>query len=57
MHIKTIKGKKYYYESKRIGHKVTSIYIGPVAGVQSHKKAEEDVEDVSNQTDDEFYVG
>ncbi|MBI4174066.1 MAG: hypothetical protein HY517_00335, partial [Candidatus Aenigmarchaeota archaeon] len=29
-HIKTINGRKYYYESIRRGKKVTSRYIGPV---------------------------
>ncbi|MBI4019193.1 MAG: hypothetical protein HY364_02970 [Candidatus Aenigmarchaeota archaeon] len=28
-HVKTINGKKYYYESVRKGRKVTSRYIGP----------------------------
>ena len=29
-HIKTINGRRYYYESIRKGKKVTSRYIGPV---------------------------
>ncbi len=29
-HIKTINGRKYYYESIRKGKKVTSKYLGPV---------------------------
>ena len=29
-HIKTINGKKYYYQSVRKGKKVTSVYLGPV---------------------------
>ena len=59
MHIKTIKGKKYYYESKRVGKKVTSVYIGPVDAVSSHthRKLENEIEDISDQTEDEFYVG
>jgi len=59
MHIKTIKGKKYYYESKRIGKKVTSVYIGPVK-TEGHasRKLEDDSEEISAQSDDEeFYVG
>jgi hypothetical protein len=37
-HVKTINGKKYYYQSVRKGKKVTSIYLGPVEKVD---KAEE----------------
>jgi len=29
-HVKTINGRKYYYESIRKGKKVTSRYLGPV---------------------------
>ena len=34
-HIKTINGKKYYYQSIRKGKKVTSKYIGPVESVDA----------------------
>ncbi len=29
-HVKTINGRKYYYQSIRKGRKVTSKYLGPV---------------------------
>ena len=29
-HVKTINGRKYYYQSIRLGKRVTSKYIGPV---------------------------
>lgn len=67
MHIKKIKGKEYYYESKRIGKHVTSVYIGPVGKVdpaQAHRKLEttkDESEEFSNQADsdqgEEDYVG
>jgi len=58
MHIKTIKGKKYYYESKRIGKKVTSVYIGPVDRGQTFKADTEPEEFTeSDSADEEFYVG
>jgi len=38
MHVKTIKGRKYYYKSIRKGDKVTSEYIGPVDAVDSQKQ-------------------
>lgn len=53
MHIKTIKGRRYYYESVRIGKKVTSRYIGPVDKV----KKNEDLEAIEPIKDDNFYVG
>jgi len=57
MHIKTIKGRKYYYESKRVGKKVTSVYIGPVD--KRAKSASEDrhTENVESVQEEEFYVG
>jgi hypothetical protein len=36
-HIKVINGRKYYYESIRIGKKVTSRYIGPVERIRKRK--------------------
>lgn len=53
MHIKTIKGKKYYYESRRIGRRVTSIYIGPVEKM----KRRDELDEENEQTTEEFYVG
>jgi len=37
-HVKTINGKKYYYQSIRIGDKVTSKYLGPVQITKRKKK-------------------
>ena len=58
MHIKKIKGREYYYESKRIGKKVTSVYIGPVNKNSAHgtevRKLEEDGE--AAEQSEEFYV-
>ena len=42
-HVKTINGRKYYYESIRKGKKVTSKYLGPVETIK--KKKQEDSED------------
>ncbi len=39
-HIKTINGRKYYYESIRVGKKVTSRYIGPVEDRKRKSKVE-----------------
>ena len=36
-HIKTINGRKYYYESIRKGKKVTSRYLGPVEPLRKRK--------------------
>lgn len=36
-HIKVINGKKYYYESIRVGKKVTSRYLGPVERIRKKK--------------------
>jgi len=60
MHIKIIKGKKYYYESKRIGKKVISKYIGPVKPIR--KKKDEDsqeapVQEEQQEEEDDFYIG
>jgi hypothetical protein len=57
MHIKTIKGKKYYYESKRIGKRVTSVYIGPVDKVTNeHAEQVTQPEETMGQADDS-YIG
>jgi hypothetical protein len=53
MHIKVIKGKKYYYESIRVGKKVMSKYIGPVGKV----KASEEPERIEETKDENFYLG
>lgn len=37
-HVKTINGRKYYYESIRKGKKVTSRYLGPAEEVKTRKK-------------------
>lgn len=36
-HIKVINGRKYYYESIRVGKKVTSRYLGPVERIRKKK--------------------
>ncbi len=41
-HIKTINGRKYYYESIRVGRKVTSRYLGPVEARKRKSKVETD---------------
>lgn len=38
-HIKVINGRKYYYESIRIGKKVTSKYLGPVERIRKKKSS------------------
>ena len=45
-HIKVINGRKYYYESIRVGKKVTSRYLGPVDRVRKRKfmKSEQQLE-------------
>ena len=53
MHIKVIKGKKYYYESVRVGKKVMSRYIGPVDKV----KVSEESERIEEPKDENFYLG
>lgn len=62
MHVKIIKGKKYYYESKRIGKRVISRYIGPVKPIRKKRKMER-TEETPNQElqeeakEDDFYIG
>jgi hypothetical protein len=52
-HIKVINGRKYYYESIRVGKKVTSRYIGPVDRIRKRKvnKAEQAVQQVAQEMD------
>ena len=63
-HIKVINGRKYYYESIRMGKKVTSRYIGPVEErVRKSRKSEEQQEQVVQEiqapatTDEGNYIG
>ncbi len=49
-HIKTINGKKYYYESIRVGKKVTSRYLGPVEPKRKPK-------DTDAEESEETYIG
>jgi hypothetical protein len=71
-HIKTINGRKYYYESIRMGKKVTSKYLGPVERIRKKKMsaelplvasqvAEAGQQDVMPETpeqpEDENYIG
>lgn len=60
-HIKTINGRKYYYESIRMGKKVTSRYIGPVDERKRKSKkselAEEQVVQETSPEGDENYIG
>ncbi|MFH0832175.1 MAG: hypothetical protein V1900_00415 [Candidatus Aenigmatarchaeota archaeon] len=63
MHIKTINGKQYYYESVRKGKKVTSRYIGPVEKAKKRIQEQEIVEEKEKikQEDinlpDDSYIG
>jgi len=59
MHIKVIKGRKYFYESKRIGKKVISKYIGPVEKVRSQETEnnEESVKRNDAEEKDDSYIG
>jgi hypothetical protein len=64
MHIKIIKGKKYYYESRRIGKKVVSKYIGPVKPIRKKKDTDVKVsegtqveETQDSQDEGDFYIG
>ncbi|GEM_PF-2230750 len=41
-HVKTINGRKYYYQSIRLGKRVTSKYIGPVE-VKKKKLQDKDI--------------
>lgn len=54
-HIKVINGRRYYYESIRIGKKVTSKYLGPV-DERVKKKAREKSSDDAVLPDDS-YIG
>ena len=53
-HVKTINGRKYYYESVRKGKKVTSRYIGPVDS-KPRKHEEEMASEEDNP--EENYIG
>ena len=55
-HIKTINGRKYYYESIRKGKKVTSRYIGPVDGSRRKTKEEEELP-AAAEPEEENYIG
>jgi hypothetical protein len=55
MHIKTINGKRYYYQSIRKGKKVTSKYIGPVEEHLRIRKREVREEDLILPEDS--YIG
>ncbi len=59
-HIKTIKGRKYYYESVRIGKKVTSKYLGPVdVKIKTRKTANKELEEDTecSEAPEESYIG
>ena len=56
MHIKTIKGRKYYYQSIRIGKKVTSKYLGPVDEKVKYKKTKKVCEQDLEMPEDS-YIG
>jgi len=60
-HVKTINGRKYYYESIRRGKKVTSKYIGPVdERKRKSRKSEAAEEQVAQETSpegEENYIG
>ena len=56
MHIKTIKGRKYYYESIRKGDKVTSRYIGPV-DEKAKKRNKKDIEQEDLEMPEDSYIG
>ncbi len=62
-HIKTINGRKYYYESIRRGKKVTSRYIGPVderkrKSKKSQTEEEQVLQDIQVANDGgENYIG
>lgn len=61
MHIKVIKGRKYYYKSIRRGKKVTSQYIGPADEVDTQmaqgKVKQEEKEEYEETQEDESYIG
>lgn len=60
-HVKVINGRKYYYESIRVGKKVTSRYIGPVDERKRRSKKsaaeEEQVVQAQGVQSDENYIG
>ncbi len=64
-HIKTINGRKYYYESIRKGDKVTSRYLGPVGRrvrkTITEEPEEPDIDSVTRPEDlvlpDDSYIG
>jgi len=63
-HVKTINGKKYFYESVRKGKKVTSRYIGPAEEDPMAEKiakpkaaAEEPIKEEDLITPDDHYIG
>ncbi len=62
-HVKTINGRKYYYESIRKGKKVTSRYIGPVderkrkTKINKTEETETKDEIKKDETQDETYIG
>jgi len=37
-HIKVINGRKYYYQSIRVGKRVTSKYLGPVQRIRKPRQ-------------------
>jgi hypothetical protein len=55
-HIKVINGRKYFYESIRIGSKVTSKYICPVERIRRARKIDGSVSDDAPATDED-YIG
>jgi hypothetical protein len=60
MHVKVIKGKKYWYTSKRIGKKVTSVYIGPVEEGKEPKQGspvDEEIMEEEESDGEPFYFG
>ncbi|HLD49278.1 MAG TPA: hypothetical protein VJB11_02855 [archaeon] len=57
-HIKIINGRKYYYESIRMGKKVTSRYLGPVeAPMRKPKEQKEEATAEDAQQPEDDYIG
>lgn len=59
-HVKVINGRKYYYESIRIGKKVTSKYIGPVEAPIKKKQKKiimDDTEVEDSLLPEDSYIG
>jgi hypothetical protein len=59
-HIKTINGRKYYYESIRKGKKVTSRYLGPAEERKRKAKespAAEQTQPAEQMPAEESYIG